>query len=396
MGPAYDNECGRCNSQCRLQEIKGVPGKLKLEDEVIDYGDLLVDVGIVLELLPRVEGYDDVADATRRFARLVPLEGDVYNLYRRYLKYVTCFEYLAIYCRDKDVIYYNWDRIAGWVTRLYLANLGTFMLQLVKSGLNGNQRLGMPFDLVKRVAARVTRDVALAYLTAHERYHWAGRASKPQSEEEALATAFGIQKAYEHLTNMSDQGALISFLEARARGGPGRYGADDVMHVHAHVHGAKPLDFSAVRNYVLATSLAHYFGHLTLARLFYEHLHMPDYSGFIRYLSDVIRPPGLVVEVGKRGGVRLFVRSEMRGSNRETVAGSARVDLMVESEIRSDLRFTGEARPARRELREEYKFCEREVDVESTPWSLKTELIAEGNYLVDAWRDREFGAARWP
>ncbi|MGC9105408.1 MAG: hypothetical protein ACP5HQ_03155 [Thermoprotei archaeon] len=396
MVPAYSCECNSCDIRCEPPTVLEFSRrKTELEPKGSDYVDLLVDVDEVLNILARTKGSADVesdmdvADVVKLFAESKSFNKDVEKLYENYLKGIQCMEYLAVYCPSRDVVYYNVDRIARWVTRLYLANVGTFIKQIAKNlggGMGGGQKLGIPFELVKNVAAKVTRDVSLTYLFNHERYHWAGGPAHGQKDEEAMATAFGLYKAYLQVIDTGDLRALTGASGARGRGGPGGHQGSGPTRLHVDASGMMSRDVLNFKNYVLSSALAAYFGHLTLTRIFFEHLHLPEYSRFVNYLSRSIEPPELLVEsvpVGIGNETRLRVRSRGLESvtYRITTGSTSSVRVFLRTNREGHLEFKGNLRSRNRNLREKYKFCERMLSLEPDTWLIDTRLVIDGKYL---------------
>lgn len=396
MAPTLLSGCNSCDVVCEPPRTLD-PSKAATESgpKVGDYEDLLVDVRDVLRIVAPsegrayVEGPDDVLEAVELFVRTGSFRGDWASTYRAYLKGVECTEYIAIYCPSRDVIYYNVDRIAKWVTGLYLANLGTFLKQLGRGlgdKLNSVEELGIPFDLVKAVAAEVTRDVSLAYLFAHERYHWAGGPWNERDDEEALATAFGLYSAYEYLLATAFPGVSTTPSGKRGRRGSGQ--ANGPIRLEVDMSGMTSRDLSAFKDYILSDALAAYFGHLTLARLYFDHLHMPEYSGFVKYLSNAVRPPQLVVEPIPLG-ILFETGMRVRSGGAETVTYKIRIEgpysahVALEKGGGKDLEFKGGLRSRKRELREKYKFCERILSLGPGAWLVDARSIADGKYFVE-------------
>lgn len=352
-------------------------GSVTIGDEVIDYGDLCVDIGDVIGILEH--GDIDLAEALRQFINTKSFNADLCELCGDYNQRITCTENLAIYCSDEDKIYYNIDRVAEWLTKLYITNMGTLMKQLaseLKDVLikNSNFKLGVPLGLVMRIAAEATVDVAMTYLLSHERYHWAHGPGEFPPEEEVMAAAYGMYTAYTESLN-----PLVKFISMISKSLP---------EGHAHLR-FRAFSLPGTTRYLLSTLLKGYFKHLTLARLAYDNALLKDYSGFTKYLDPIPSEPRLVILSNGIITVPIIGRSyeiianfAMNDDQYVQIIHDDRRILDVEMSIKSvEPKFTGEPRIRRGEVREEYKHCEVCIDLKPSQWLIPIESIINYNYL---------------
>ncbi|MGC9113379.1 hypothetical protein [Acidilobus sp.] len=327
-----------------------------------------MNVSEILEMLGRGDNDADLTDVlSRLFNKTKSFEADPCALCPNYNKGVTCTEHLAIYCLKDDMIYYNTDRIASWLTRLYLANMGTFMKQLANAmknelkGGGGSFKLGVPIGLVKELAAKATVDVAMTYLVSHERYHWAHGPNASSANEEAMATAYGMYNAFNTAYGPSME--LITPIKDLVM--------IYVMPDHLHVHPESPSTIS----YILEL----YFRHLTLARLAYEHSLLKGYSGFFAYLDPIPKTPKIMID--NLGRVSVSLEFFSRGKYEQvSYVRHGIVDIEIKNLFTPQ--FTGQRRSRNDELRERSKHCESCIELEPNPWWVSINSIVNDQYLV--------------